>query len=815
MADNNELDAKKISQLDPIPASWTSQIIKEFLLQKGLLVVADAQGLGGQNPNTYKVTTEQLVAALDLSEIAQAITIALGLKEGCSSLVFVDTDKQESSTSDDGKTIKYAYATVSEALQTNATIVIVLGSSVSQETISNNIGINVIINLNKNFSLTISDNVVVANDLVIKSEGSVTIGDLSYVSSVNLLKVEAKSIDISACSVKSMLRADTINFSRIENDSDIFGKDVTINETSSGKRIRVDCDKLTFTNGNSINGIVNVRTNTLSTYPINFISGTLLLSIGNIELLDSGTCWLHVNSTNGADVCAFVKSKPSFYAADTDYKGYTISNANDLVNVTYAGIFPSLYDSVVNNQEELNNALSDSSVKSIFINGVYNLYSSNTINGEKVFYGASKSIANRYGIILNGGTIGSSSNPVELAFTIPITGNNVDTYFYGNVKVTDILGNGSISISGVNNEGFYERNNSQVVLTGFTQNYWFTPVSVNEYDVVSGENISVQKSIVGNKTTFTINGSDSVPNVNVTSNDNSVNVTTELNPLTNVKNIDLSVLSDDLQYGLFTSIILESLNGDFTLNMEYGNIDFADFKQGLYDISIYATVTIKDTELVDDNISFNLDVNSGGVLSKQFVLDGSLSTAQVVFDARISEINSIPVISYSCSKLCTVQLQFSLHSVSSSYSGNGVKRIVDDCSNWVVSEGSISDNNLSWTLSKTSTEAGIIYDTLTVSIPNNVFCDIQNLPTTIVDGSNTYTITNLVVNVPNLVSGVVLQQSAFQIDFESDNTISTSITSDGVSLISKEIPTEYKSSSTAVYQFSVANGCVICSEFLK
>lgn len=89
MADNNELDAKKISQLDPIPASWTSQIIKEFLLQKGLLVVADAQGLGGQNPNTYKVTTEQLVAALDLSEIAQAITIALGLKEGCSSLVLL------------------------------------------------------------------------------------------------------------------------------------------------------------------------------------------------------------------------------------------------------------------------------------------------------------------------------------------------------------------------------------------------------------------------------------------------------------------------------------------------------------------------------------------------------------------------------------------------------------------------------------------------------------------------------------------------------------------------------------------------------
>ena len=93
----------KISELDSIPSNWGPQVVKAFLTQKGLLAVADAEGLAGTLPDTYKVTMQELVNALGIEDISEAITIALGLKNGCASVVFVDTDKSSVTSLDDGK----------------------------------------------------------------------------------------------------------------------------------------------------------------------------------------------------------------------------------------------------------------------------------------------------------------------------------------------------------------------------------------------------------------------------------------------------------------------------------------------------------------------------------------------------------------------------------------------------------------------------------------------------------------------------------------------------------------------------------------
>ena len=855
MADStNILDGKKISELDKLPSNWSSKVVKNFLLSKGLLAVADSEGLNEQNPNTYQVSLQKLVDAFGLTEISQEVTLLSGLKDGCASVAFVDTDKYNITEADDGKTIRYAFNNISSALQTDATIIIILGSNSSSSEItnfiSNTVSAKVIINLNSKLILNFQNTALITNNLSVKSKGKVILGSVSYGNGVNLIDIEAETATISSCSIPFIVRAKDISVGSISANTELYGSEVSLLTISNSEAsVKVEANNVTFQENNNIRGTVNINASNiiLPTSPINVTGGLLLLSIGSVVLgnENDGHSWIAVNASGvGAKVCAFVKSKPSFYEADTNYTGYTLANPNEYVYITYAGIFPSLYDAVVSNQFELVSALADASVKTIFLNGCFKITSDYEINGEKIFYGAFRDSENRYNVILEAGDegsgsgdydegsgndeqdeeevvrspIGSISNYVNLSFTIPVLCDD-DIIIYGSVRFTDLFGNGSIARSGSSsNIGLYERNNSQLVLveTDFEQSYWFTPVTVPEYEVEAGTNINVEKIIEGNKTTFKISGEDTVPETCVTSNDNSLNVTSELNPQTNKKNVDLSVVFAGIQYGRYTSSILGQTVGTFTLGKDYGNMDLSTFQAGLYDISVYAKVSIDSSELVDDNVAFTLMMNNGDVFSKVFALDGSLQTEQVVFETRVASLTNAPVLSFQCPKLCSIELEFSIHSVVSGSAGSeNVRKINDDCSNWIVSGGLITDQNLSWSLSKTSEDVSVVYDTLTVSIPNNIFCDIKDLPTTIVDGVNTYEITHLVVSVPSLVSGDILLQTAFQITFAEDNSVQTSVVSNGNEILFREIPSEYKASTDAIYQYSISNGCGVCAEFLK
>lgn len=328
----------KISELDSIPSNWGPQVVKAFLTQKGLLAVADAEGLAGTLPDTYKVTMQELVNALGIEDISEAITIALGLKNGCASVAFVDTDKSSVTSLDDGKTLKYAFSSLAQALASNSTIIIVVGSSTKTEAVSNNINAKLIVNLNSSFSIELQGNTNVYSNLVVKSKGTVHIGALNYVN-VEQLDVEASEITISNANVKTLLKANVVTFNTITNDSVISAISTTLN-TVGICNVSVETDSLTFTNNNSVQGNFNAKASKLDTYPINVIGGNLKFDIGSIVLANSGTYWLSVNSSNGASVFAFIKEKPSFYDEDTGYKGYVVTHDNEIVKLTYAGIFP-------------------------------------------------------------------------------------------------------------------------------------------------------------------------------------------------------------------------------------------------------------------------------------------------------------------------------------------------------------------------------------------------------------------------------------------------------------------------------------------
>ena len=432
----------KISELDSIPSNWGSQVIKAFLTQKGLLAVADSEGLAGTMPDTYKVSMQELVDALGLSDISEAVTIALGLKQGSLSVAFVDSDKSSVTALDDGKTLRYSFSSINQALATNATIIVVVGSNTKTEVITSAVNAKLIINLNTKLTIEVQNNVQVNNSLAIVSKGSVILGTLNYASGVNFINVEAYDINVTSSNVKTILKAENaIVFHTISSDSDLKAKTVSINSINN-VNVDIETTSLTFVEANSIQGDVNAKASVLRTYPLNVIGGSIQLDLGKIILVEEGHVWLSVNSTNGATVSAFVKVKPSFYDASTDYKGYVVNHSNETVNVTYAGVFP--ISKVVGG--------SNINVTSATV-GDETTY---TVSGS----GNSTIIDTTYTLQQVRDLVESGANPIlrrvvsinntSYEFLLPYSGYSLDSYVFGNsYKLADKYYYFSSSISSV------------------------------------------------------------------------------------------------------------------------------------------------------------------------------------------------------------------------------------------------------------------------------------------------------------------------------------------------------------------------------
>ena len=458
----------EISNLNPIPSSWSELEVENFIKNRCKFPAADP------DVDTYNCSYSELFkyanSAINQNStsIAGALSVQQKMLGGVTSIWYVDADN--GLDTNDGKSIAYSFKTLDKALSSvSACNLIFITSSTaitysitSDVTLPNN---TYIISNSPLVNISLSS-VSFGTDSAIYIKGSLTIGNINLSSKLIL---SSRDLTLTSTHIGSnaniILAADTVTLG-----CTINGK-VSVKSSSlylvnnvilSDSYINVSFLYLGTSGYSYVTGSCHIRCDTVYNTPkengsLIVTSGKLYVNINRVESSSTAT-WLMCTTIlgNTASVVGFIGEEVD---SNISYSGLGVAD----IRVTYAGekYGSVIYDAVCNTQEDLQEALNDSSVHSVYLR--YPLTALGTPTTYKYFYGET--------ILWNI----STANLIKFYNVCTL----LDNVTFNTVYFSDVNASISKTVT-ASTLGYYERR-SNIECINVSQKYWNTSVPNASY----------------------------------------------------------------------------------------------------------------------------------------------------------------------------------------------------------------------------------------------------------------------------------------------------------------------------------------------